>query len=400
MEDYEKFGLDEDYSYDMPKSENQTQYEETEVKKEEKSNKEPKYITKKVFIVALIITLIIAAVLGSVATVLLTNAGIIKPLNATNYSLNLATGSELSIQEIIAANENSVVAITTESLSTDMWARQYVTSGAGSGVIYSKDGYIVTNNHVIKNANTVKVTLHDGTEYDATVVARDSKEDLAVIKVNAKNLVPVTLAESSSASVGDLVVAIGNPLGTLAGTATEGIVSSLQRDIILDGIKMNLIQISAAINPGNSGGGVFDQHGHLLGIVVAKSTGSDVEGLGFAIPVDTVKTVADSLIKNGHVVGQPQIGIKIVDLTSAQDAIKQGVSMTGVYISEVTSDEAVKAGLRKGDLIYTINGEQVTSSDMIINVVKSKKVGDKVSLKIVRDDDILDIEVKLTEATE
>ena len=368
---------------------------------EQVSKKKEKYVTKKVFVITLIFSMIFSSVLGAggviVASQYLGGNGLLKNINATNYNITKATGSEMTIQEIVASNENSVVAITTESMATDIWARQYVTSGAGSGVIYSEDGYILTNNHVIEGASTIKVTMHSGKEYDATLVAADNQSDIAVIKVNAKGLDPVTLNEEMKLSVGDLAVAIGNPLGTLAGTATEGIISGLERDITLEGKSMTLLQISASINPGNSGGGVFDQYGKLIGLVVAKSSGSDVEGLGFAIPADTVKKIADSLIKSGRVEGRPAAGITIVDLTSAQDAMQYGVSLTGVYIKEVTGENAKKAGLKAGDLVYMINKKEVTSSDMLINEIRSHKIGDKVTFTVVRDDKMHEIKVVLEE---
>ena len=368
---------------------------------EQVPKRKEKYVTKKVFVITIIFAMIFSSVLGAggviVASQYLGGNGPLKNINATNYNITKATGSEMTIQEIVASNENSVVAITTESMATDIWARQYVTSGAGSGVIYSEDGYILTNNHVIEGASTIKVTMHSGKEYDATLVAADNQSDIAVIKVNAKGLDPVTLNEEMKLSVGDLAVAIGNPLGTLAGTATEGIISGLERDITLEGKSMTLLQISASINPGNSGGGVFDQYGKLIGLVVAKSSGSDVEGLGFAIPADTVKKIADSLIKSGRVEGRPAAGITIVDLTSAQDAMQYGVSLTGVYIKEVTGDNAKKAGLKAGDLVYMINKKEVTSSDMLINEIRSHKIGDKVTFTVVRDDKMHEIKVVLEE---
>ena len=368
---------------------------------EQAPKKKDKYVTKKVFVITIIFAMIFSSVLGAGGVILaseyLGGNGVLKNINATNYNITKATGSEMTVQEIVASNENSVVAITTESMATDIWARQYVTSGAGSGVIYSEDGYILTNNHVIEGASTIKVTMHSGKEYDATLVAADNQSDIAVIKVNAKDLDPVTLNEDMKLSVGDLAVAIGNPLGTLAGTATEGIISGLERDITLEGKSMTLLQISASINPGNSGGGVFDQYGKLIGLVVAKSSGSDVEGLGFAIPADTVKKIADSLIKSGRVEGRPAAGITIVDLTSAQDAMQYGVSLTGVYIKEVTGDNAKKAGLKAGDLVYMINKKEVTSSDMLINEIRSHKIGDKVTFTVVRDDKMHEIKVVLEE---
>jgi len=371
---------------------------------EKKKKTKEKYVTKKFFIFTLIFAMIISACLGAGAfafsSALFGNTSQSKALNTTNYNLTKATGSELSIQEIIAKNENSVVAITTGSVSTDSWARQYVTNGAGSGVIYSKDGYIITNNHVIDGASTIQVTLHNGTTYDATLVSADEQSDVAVIKIDAKDLTPVTLGDSSKLNVGDLAVAIGNPLGTLAGTATDGIISGLEREITLEGKSMTLLQISASINPGNSGGGVFDQYGNLIGLVVAKSSGSDVEGLGFAIPVNTVKEVADSLIENGYVEGRPAAGVTIIDLTSASEAMKYGVDITGVYIKEVTGENAKKAGLEAGDLVYMIDGEKVTGSDMLVRQIQKHKVGDKVTLTIVRNDEMQEIEVVLQDSNE
>ena len=395
MDDWNKFhGNNDRFEEYRGQSSSFNNFEQVPKRKE-------KYVTKKVFVITLIFAMIFSSVLGAggviVASQYLGGNGILKNINATNYNITKATGSEMTIQEIVASNENSVVAITTESMATDIWARQYVTSGAGSGVIYSEDGYILTNNHVIEGASTIKVTMHSGKEYDATLVAADNQSDIAVIKVNAKGLDPVTLNEEMKLSVGDLAVAIGNPLGTLAGTATEGIISGLERDITLEGKSMTLLQISASINPGNSGGGVFDQYGKLIGLVVAKSSGSDVEGLGFAIPADTVKKIADSLIKSGRVEGRPAAGITIVDLTSAQDAMQYGVSLTGVYIKEVTGDNAKKAGLKAGDLVYMINKKEVTSSDMLINEIRSHKIGDKVTFTVVRDDKMHEIKVVLEE---
>lgn len=364
-----------------------------------KPKKEPRYVTTKSFVIVLIVAIVVSACLGAggfaVASNLFGASNSSRTINTTNVNLAKATGSELSIQEIIAQNEDSVVAIETESVSTDSWLRQYVTQGAGSGVIYSEGGYIITNNHVISGASTIKVTLHDGTELDATLVATDEQTDVAVIKVDKTGLTPVTFGDMTSLSVGDLAVAIGNPLGTLSGTATEGIISALEREITIDGKSMSLIQTSASINPGNSGGGLFDQYGNLIGIVVAKSSGSDVEGLGFAIPADTVLKVAKSLIENGYVTGRPAAGITIVDLTDASTAMQYGVDLTGVYIKEVTGSSAKEAGLKSGDLVYYINDVKVTSSAVLLKEIQSHNVGDTVTFTIVRNGEILKYDVKL-----
>ena len=364
-----------------------------------KPKKEPRYVTTKSFVIVLILAIIVSASLGAGGYALASNvfgvSGVTKSINATNVNLAKATGSELSIQEIIARNENSVVAIETESVSTDSWLGQYVTQGAGSGIVYSEDGYIITNNHVISGASSIKVTLHNGTEIKASLVATDPQTDVAVIKVDETGLTPVSFGDMTSLSVGDLAVAIGNPLGTLSGTATEGIISALEREITIDGKSMSLIQTSASINPGNSGGGLFDQYGHLIGMLVAKSSRSDVEGLGFAIPADTVSKVAKSLIEHGYVADRPVAGIAIVDLTDANDAMQYGVDLTGVYIKDVTGKSAKKAGLKSGDLVYFINDVKVTSSAVLLKEIQKHEVGDTVTFTIVRDGDILKYDVTL-----
>lgn len=373
----------------------------TETREEiKKDNK----VTKKTFVITLILCFLLATLVSTTLTFLVLSKpnSLTKRINTSHYDIVKATGAELSIQEIALKNENSVVAITTESITTDSWFGQFVKSGAGSGVVYSSDGYILTNNHVISGATKVNVTLHDGTEYSAHIVAADSQTDIAVLKVDATDLSPVTIGDSTSLSVGDLTVAIGNPLGTLSGTVTEGIVSALERTVTVEGKQMVLIQTTAAINPGNSGGGLFDQYGNLIGIVVAKSSGTAIEGLGFAIPVNKAIDVAQSLLENGYVAGRPVIGIQILDLTNVKDAWQYGVSYPGVYIQAVTGKNAEKAGLKPGDMIYKINDTLVTGSDMFIALVQEHNVGDTISLTIVRDlelDKMIKIEVILEEST-
>ena len=398
MDDWDK------YQYEENREQNKTVYYDTAdaPKRAPKEKKEPSFVTRKAFVITLIACMVLSAAVGAGAYALAMShfggAVIDKTISTTNYNLAKATGSELSVQEIIAKNENSVVAISTESVATDSWLRQYVTKGAGSGVIYSEDGYIITNNHGIDGANSINVTLYDGTQCDASLVATDEQTDIAVIKIDKKGLTPVTIGTMDNLSVGDLAVAIGNPLGTLSGTATEGIISALEREITLEGKSMTLIQTSASINPGNSGGGLFDQYGNLIGIVVAKSSGSDVEGLGFAIPCDKVAKVAKSLVENGYVEGRPAAGINIVDLTSPQLAMQNGVSITGVYIQSGTGENAKKAGLKAGDLIYYIDDVKVTDSAVLLKEIQSHEIGDVVEFTIVRDNDMKKIKVKLEDA--
>ena len=397
MDDWEKFGETE------TSQNTYNQYDAYGQEPYRTPKKEPKYVTRKFMLITLICSMILSAAVGAgmYALAMSTFGGttINKSVTTTNYNLSQATGSELSIQEIVARNENSVVAITTEAIDYDIWMRQYVTEGAGSGVIYSEDGYIITNNHVIDKASNIKVTLNDGSIHEAQLVATDPQTDLAVIKIEKTDLDPVEIAKEEDLCVGGLVVAIGNPLGTLSGTATEGIISALEREITIDGKAMSLIQTSASINPGNSGGGLFDQYGNLAGIVVAKSSGSNVEGLGFAIPCDKVASVTKSLIENGYVEGRPAAGITIVDLTNPQDAMSQGVAIAGVYIQEVNGDNAKKSGLKPGDMIYYIDDVKVTDSSVLLKEIQKHEIGDEVTLTIVRENDILKIRIELEAAS-
>lgn len=316
----------------------------------------------------------------------------------TNYSLDKATGSKLSTQEIITKNANSVVEITTESVTTDFWMQEYITEGAGSGVIIKDNGYILTNNHVIEGASKINVKLHNGESYRASLVATDSRLDVAVIKISAKSLVPATFGDSSKLTVGDLAIAIGNPLGQLGGTATCGIISSLDRELTIDGQVMTLLQTDASINPGNSGGGLFDQYGNLIGLVVAKSSGSDVEGLGFAIPSNTVKQAYEDLTKGGKVKGRPVIGVS-VNYIDVDTAMEQGYKYAGVYIYQVAGANAKKAGLKAGDYIYYVDGVQIETTEDLQTVLGKHKVGDKISIVVVRDNKTIETTLKLVDAS-
>lgn len=207
--------------------------------------------------------------------------------------------SELTTEEIAKKASPSVVSITTESKTTSSFYGDYVTQGAGSGVIISSDGYIVTCEHVVSDASTIKVTTSDNKSYNATVIGTDSSSDIALIKINASNLTAAIIGDSGKLTTGEKAVAIGNPLGTLSGTVTEGIVSATARDITIDGRKMSLVQTSAQVSPGNSGGGLFNKYGELIGIVESKSSSdTNAEGLGFAVPSNKAISVANTLKKN------------------------------------------------------------------------------------------------------
>ena len=226
---------------------------------------------------------------------------------------NNATATNVSITDIANETMDSVVEIKTESVSTHSFFQQAIVSGAGSGVILSKDGYIVTNHHVIDGASKITVTTRSGKSFEAKLIGSDSATDLAVLKIEAEDLHPAVLGDSSKLNVGDTAVAIGNPLGSLGGTVTSGIISALDREVTIDNQKMQLLQTNAAINPGNSGGGLFNANGELIGIVNAKSSGDSIEGLGFAIPVNRAKEIINNLIENGYVKGRASLGVTLVN---------------------------------------------------------------------------------------
>lgn len=302
----------------------------------------------------------------------------------------------LSAKDIVANVKESVVEITTSVTKTSMFMGQYVTSGAGSGVILSEEGLIVTNHHVIEDADEISVRLSNGNEYNATLIASDSQTDLAVIRIDAEDLQPAVLGSSTDMSVGDSVYAIGNPLGSLGGTVTEGILSAKDREITIDGQNMTLLQTSAAINPGNSGGGLFNSKGELIGIVNAKSSGSDIEGLGFAIPIDIAKSVVSDLVETGKVSGRLVLGISYYEITSLTDAMKYGVNALGLLVGEVTVDSnASRAGIQVNDVIVEVDGEQVTTSDDLKNSLSKHKSGDTMKFVVLRDRDYVELSVVL-----
>lgn len=327
-------------------------------------------------------------------------------VSKNGYKLEDATGSKMTVQEVTNKTKDSVVEIKTESVSADAWMQQYVTEGAGSGVVMTADGYIMTNNHVIDGASKITVTTSDDKEYEAKLVGTDSITDIAVLKISAKNLTPATYGNSDQLAVGDMAVAIGNPLGELGGTVSAGIISALDRELAIDGKTMTLLQTDASINPGNSGGGLFNGDGQLIGIVVAKSSGSNVEGLGFAIPINKAADVAQQLMDKGYVSDQPSTGMSYAESSqgngaaqffgNSQDSQSQS-SSAAVYIQEVTGTNAKKAGFQSGDLVYAADGTRITSFNTLSSIVTSHKVGDKLTYTIVRGNQTKEIKLTLEE---
>lgn len=303
-----------------------------------------------------------------------------------------------SIAQVVEGVAPSVVEVTTESAVRDTILGGGVTAGAGSGVILTQDGYIVTNHHVIDKAAKIKVRLSNGTSYDARLVGGDEAADIAVLKVDAAGLPAATLGDSDLLRVGDFALAIGNPLGELGGTVTNGIISALSRQVLVQGNSMTLLQTNAAINSGNSGGGLFNAAGELIGIVNAKSMGSGIEGLGFAIPINNAKPLIDDLITVGYITGRPYLGVNLVTINDAYTAMQYKVQFLGLYVDSVEPGSAAQAaGILAGDCILSADGEKTSTSDQLAGLIASKAVGDRLELQILRNGSTLNLTATLRE---
>ena len=315
-----------------------------------------------------------------------------------------ASGSSLTTEQVADLVSPSVVVITTEQVVYSQWSwygQSQVESGAGSGVIISSDGYILTCAHVVSGASNITVSIGDK-DYPATLVGEDTTSDIAVVKVDATGLTPATVGNSDNLKVGESVMAVGNPLGELGGTVTSGIVSALNRSVSIQGSSsvntMSLIQMDASVSPGNSGGGLFNMNGELVGIVNAKSSDSDAEGLGFAIPVNDAVKVAQELLENGYVTGRPYLGISYYAVTDAQTAAQLGVNAYGVYIVEVVKGgPADKAGLQAGDRIVSVDGSEVATQSDLGTLMQNHKAGDTIEITVARGGQMQTVNVTLGE---
>ena len=310
------------------------------------------------------------------------------------------SSKELTAAEVYAANVNSTVGIVTSAVTTNFWGQQTQSAAAGSGFIFTDDGYIITNYHVIEGANTVTVSTYDGTQYDAKIIGYDESNDVAVLKVEAQGLTPVVIGSSSKLNVGDNVVAIGNPLGELTFSLTAGAVSALNRDVTMSsGSTQELIQTDCAINSGNSGGALFNMYGEVVGITNAKYSGSSgsgasIDNIGFAIPVDDVYNIITSIIEKGYI-EKPYIGVSVISVSD--ETQKYGLPQ-GAAVQSLTDDGPAKAaGLQVNDIITKVNDTEITSSNDLVKTIGACKPGDRITLTVYRQGQTMEISLEVAQ---
>lgn len=319
----------------------------------------------------------------------------------TALNVNYVDTSRLmTAAEVYAANVGSTVGITT-SVTTNYWGFQTTSPASGSGFIITADGYIVTNYHVVENANDITVSLYDGTTYTAELIGYDESNDVAVLKVDAQGLTPVVLGDSDSLNVGDSVIAIGNPLGELTFSLTSGAVSALNREITLsNNVTMDLIQTDCAINSGNSGGALFNLYGEVIGVTNAKysSSGSgasaSIDNIAFAIPINRVKRIAESIIENGYI-AKPYIGVSVADVS--QELQSYGLPKGAVVKSLEDGAPASEAGLEINDIITAVNGAEISGGSELVKLVGDASSGDVLTLTVFRKSQSIEITVVVGE---
>ena len=303
----------------------------------------------------------------------------------------------LSVVEIAKHVGPTVVGIVSKVERATFWGIPQLTEGSGSGIIITGDGYIITNNHVVESAKELKVILNNGKEHDARLIGTDPRTDLAVIKIEVAGIQYATLGNSEQLAVGELAVAIGNPLGNeLAGSVTVGVISALNRSITVEDKKLNLIQTDAAINPGNSGGALVNSYGEVIGINTVKMSATGVEGIGFAIPINEAKPIVEDLMKDGYVKGRPVIGISGRSV-SEQDSKNYNIPV-GIYVAEATPySSAERAGIKTGDVIIKINGIDIKTIDELNQEKEKFKAGDTVTVTFIREGEEKTVDLVLQE---
>ena len=310
-----------------------------------------------------------------------------------------ASGNQMTPSQVYAANVNSVVAISSTIQSNSFYGTTKGTS-TGSGFILTEDGYIITNCHVVEGATSVSVITHDGSEYPASIVGTFADNDIAVLDIDAADLPAVTIGSSDNLLIGDMVVAIGNPLGTLTSTQTVGYVSGKDRDVTTDGSIMSMIQTDAAINSGNSGGPLFNMYGEVIGVTSAKysgtsGSGATIEGIGFAIPINDVLGIINDLIDYGYVTGA-YMGITVSN-TNEESAAMFGLPV-GAYVMTVEEgSSAARAGIQPKDIIIDLGGYKVSGITTLTRALRNFKAGDTTTVTVVRSGGEKTLEITLDE---
>ncbi len=317
-------------------------------------------------------------------------------LNGTRPVVN---GDQMTPSQVYAANVRSVVAISATVQAASIYGTTEGTA-TGSGFILTENGYVITNCHVIEGATAVSVIAHDGTEYSASVVGKDSTNDIAVLKVDATGLPAATIGSSDTLTIGDMVVAIGNPLGELTSTQTVGYVSGKDRDVTTDGSIISMIQTDAAINSGNSGGPLFNMYGEVVGITTAKysgtsNSGATIEGIGFAIPIDDVKGIITDLIDYGYVTGA-YLGVTVSN-TDEESAAMFGLPVGAYVISVESGGSAHRAGIQPKDIIISLGGTEVKGITTLTRALRNFKAGDTTTVTIIRSGGQMELEITLDE---
>lgn len=325
--------------------------------------------------------------------------GTSEALKQPNTAATLSDARNTAVVQAVKKAGPAVVGITTKVYDRDVFNRQVlVGEGVGSGIIFDKAGYIVTNNHVVGTSKTVIVSLADGQSAEGAVVGRDARTDLAVVKIQMDNLPVAEFGDSDSLQVGEPAIAIGNPLGLeFQGTVTTGVISSLNRTIGAEGQSMKLIQTDAAINPGNSGGALVDADGNIIGINSAKISKEGVEGLGFAIPINAARPILDSLIRNGKVV-RPYLGLYGLD---KQMAARFGIALNteGILVYRtVPQGPLALAGIQRGDVIVKIGDTQTKDFASLQEAMDQHQAGDTVTVTYQRGGVLHNASVILLEA--
>lgn len=319
-------------------------------------------------------------------------------------TLKVDGSKQMTMSEVYASNVNSVVSINVSATSTNYFGQTVQTAASGTGFLITEDGYILTNHHVVNGASSVSVTLYNGESYDAKVIGSDEDYDIAVLKIDVTGATPVVLGDSSKLAIGESVAAVGNPLGELTFSMTEGIVSCVNRAINVDGTPFNMIQVDCSINPGNSGGPLFNSYGEVVGIVSAKYSSysnTTVEGIGFAIPINDVVSLVKDIMTNGYVTNKAYMGITPQTMTAQMAQQYRYDVSEGVFVCSVDPDSAAdKAGLKLGDVITKMDDKDIASYEDLVAAKKSYSAGDTVTLTVYREGKTIEVELTFDAAPE